>query len=923
MILFPALLFSVASPWSPPAAFQHSYVQRRSEKIEISAAPDFVVVKTASLKTLRSNLPAGVEVVAAFGHDGLVELRRTTPSLRGLLESLRPLQRRRVIQRVFPVWRRGVDGRAHVDDRVIFRLRRAADLAAVKALGLGDLRAARGLPLTWTAKAPDGDAVGTTNRFADAPAFVWIEPDWFFWPKPLWTPDDPLLERAWHLAPEGVAGLRAEAAWDRVRGAGVRVGVIDTGIQTDHPDLNVLAGYDVIGGDDDPSPECSAARDGRGRAEGCPNDARFMESHGTAVAGITAATGNNALGTVGVCPECLVLGVRMINRSAGRRRSHADAIRWLSDQRAAVVNNSWGPSVSRYFPFSLAEEEAFAYAAAGRDGLGTLFLYAAGNDHFQDTGINPYLTHPHSVAVSASTRQGDLACYSNVGPDIDVSAPSKGCFDGEGGLTTVDVAWVNGYTDNDYYHDMGGTSGACPVATGVAALIVAANPALNHRQVKLVLSASTQANTPNVDGWVQRGRSAALFERDDRGWSAAFGFGRVDALAAVELAEGFRQDGPCTDDCEACVDGRCAERCEQDADCPGRSRCVEVENGRACHLPSLDTSRVGAQCSDACETCVRSVATNGQPRDLCTALCDVDEDCPSGWACGEVPEVGRVCHPGSRGCGQPYDPDECPSGIRVTDDRGNDYCGCSCIPDEPAPDAAFCPDGFYCSQADCDCTREGPGGCVEFTCEATSRNNTGMLPACFPREDFRPPCAHDIDCGGGAICIEGTCADDPNTCRACSQCRAHDDCGEGGFCGALEGGRRICLIRCRTDQDCDGDSVCRAVNAGDGRVFEFCLNNPQETSEEICPEDYRCGSDIPRCDGDEDCPGPSYHCDWDGQCREGELRPRPEEPQLPGPEPKTEPPPASPSGCSCQKVPLVDGLVLLFVAALLRRRRAS
>ena len=184
----------------------------------------------------------------------------------------------------------------------------------------------------------------------------------------MWTPDDPLLERAWHLAAEGVAGLRAEAAWDIVRGSGVRVGVIDTGIQIDHPDLNILAGYDVIGGDDDPSPECTASRDGRGRADGCPNNARFMESHGTAVAGITAATGNNALGTTGVCPECLVLGVRMISRTAGRRRSHADAIRWLSDQRAAVVNNSWGPSVSRYFPFSLAEEEAWPCSSkAGRD----------------------------------------------------------------------------------------------------------------------------------------------------------------------------------------------------------------------------------------------------------------------------------------------------------------------------------------------------------------------------------------------------------------------------------------------------------------------------------------------------------------------------------------------------------------------------
>ena len=923
MILLPTLLFSATQGWAPPAEFRHQYVRRRHQKIEVTAADDFVVVQTSDEARLRKFLPQHFEVVASFGHRGLFELRAALPSLQRLLTSLEPLQKRGVISAIFPVWRRGIDGRGHVDDRVVFRVPSSTHLDRVKSLGFRDLRAARGLPLTWTARAPGGDAVGVTNRLSDDDTFVWIEPDWFFWPKPMWTPDDPLLERAWHLAAEGVAGLRAEAAWDIVRGSGVRVGVIDTGIQIDHPDLNILAGYDVIGGDDDPSPECTASRDGRGRADGCPNNARFMESHGTAVAGITAATGNNALGTTGVCPECLVLGVRMISRTAGRRRSHADAIRWLSDQRAAVVNNSWGPSVSRYFPFSLAEEEAFAYAAAGREGLGTLFLYAAGNDHFQDSGINPYLTYPHSVAVSASTRQGDLSCYSNVGPDIDVSAPSKGCFDGEGGLTTVDVAGTNGYTDNDYYHDMGGTSGACPVAAGVAALIVAANPSLNHRQVKMVLSASAQPNTPNLEAWAERGRDPALFQSDDRGWSAAFGFGRVDALAAVEMAQDFRQDGPCTEDCSVCVEDRCAERCERDADCPGRSRCVDTDAGQACVLPTLNAERVGAQCSDACETCLQSVATSGQPREVCTISCDTDEECPSGWACGDVFEVGRVCHPGSRGCGQPYDPDLCPSGIRVTDDRGNDYCGCSCIPDEPGPDQAFCPDGFYCSQADCDCTREGPGGCVEFTCEATSRNNTGNLPACFPSPDFRPPCAHDIDCGGGSICIDGTCADDPNTCRSCAECRAHDDCGEGGFCGALEGGRRICLIRCRTDQDCDGDSVCRAVNAGDGRVFEFCLNNPQETSDEICPEDYRCGGDIPRCDGDEDCPSASYHCAWDGQCREGEWQPPPEEPIIPEPEPQNDVPLEQVSGCSCQGVPLVDGLCLLFLCALFRRRRTS
>ena len=277
-------------------------------------------------------LTPAFEVVASFGHRGLFELRAALPSLQRLLTSLEPLQKRGIISAIIPVWRRGIDGRGHVDDRVVFRVHSSTHLDRVKSLGFRDLRAARGLPLTWTARAPGGDAVGVTNRLSDDDTFVWIEPDWFFWPKPMWTPDDPLLERAWHLAAEGVAGLRAEAAWDIVRGSGVRVGVIDTGIQIDHPDLNILAGYDVIGGDD------IVLRPPTGPAivQTVANNARFMESHGTAVAGITAATGNNALGTTGVCPEYLVLGVRMIGRTAGRRRSHADAIRWLSDRRAAV-----------------------------------------------------------------------------------------------------------------------------------------------------------------------------------------------------------------------------------------------------------------------------------------------------------------------------------------------------------------------------------------------------------------------------------------------------------------------------------------------------------------------------------------------------------------------------------------------------------
>ena len=86
-----------------------------------------------------------------------------------------------------------------------------------------------------------------------------------------------------------------------------------------------------------------------------------------------------------------------------RRVSHADGLRWLIAQNTAVVNNSWGPSIARYFPMAIAEEQAVADGMTqGRGGKGMLLLYAAGNDRLLNAESNPYSAHPETVTVSGS-----------------------------------------------------------------------------------------------------------------------------------------------------------------------------------------------------------------------------------------------------------------------------------------------------------------------------------------------------------------------------------------------------------------------------------------------------------------------------------------------------------------------------------------
>ncbi len=185
------------------------------------------------------------------------------------------------------------------------------------------------------------------------------------------------------------------------------------------------------------------------------------------------------------------------------------------------MSNSWGPD-NDDTPLPDATRAAIDYATThGRGGKGTVIFFAAGNSA-DDTVHDNYVSYSGVVAVAASNNFDERSSYSRFGAAIAVSAPSNG---GSLGITTTDVTGQAGYSSQNYTNSFGGTSSACPLAAGVAALVLSVNPNLTWSEVRDVLEHSAD----KID--------TANGEYDGSGRSIFYGFGRVNARAAVQLAQ--------------------------------------------------------------------------------------------------------------------------------------------------------------------------------------------------------------------------------------------------------------------------------------------------------------------------------------------------------------------------------------------------
>lgn len=235
--------------------------------------------------------------------------------------------------------------------------------------------------------------------------------------------------------------LDAENAWSAQGGRGVTVAVLDTGVDGAHADLSgvVVQGTDFV------------SSGGNGWADG--------HGHGTHVAGIVAAVGNNARGVAGLAQGVTVLPVRVLNSSgSGSDTQVARGIVWAADQGADVISMSLGG------PGSSTLSSAVSYAV----GRGVMVVAAAGNSRSSGSPTSYPAAYPGVLGVAASTSADVTASFSNIGPYVDVTAP------GQSILSTVPAG---------RYASMSGTSMATPYAAAAAALVHAAAPTLPAAKV--------------------------------------------------------------------------------------------------------------------------------------------------------------------------------------------------------------------------------------------------------------------------------------------------------------------------------------------------------------------------------------------------------------------------------------------------------
>lgn len=333
-------------------------------------------------------------------------------------------------------------------------------------------------------------------------------------PDPALVPTDPLAGSQWHLD-----AIDVKRAWDGYAGRGIKIGVVDDGFERTHGDLvgnyRTDLDYDARQGDAD-----AAAASG--------------DNHGTAVAGVIAATMDQT-GVAGVAWEADLVGLRIgygANGTIGQIVAAFDRLTGVD-----VANNSWG--YGGYFgddfassSFQSAASELQQAATSGRNGLGTVVVFAAGNSRSSGDNVNyhDFQNSPYVISVGATDSSGAVAAFSTPGAAVLVAAPGVG-------IVTTDRLGSAGYVSGDYA-SVSGTSFAAPIVSGVVALMLEANPRLGYRDVQEILAYSAQQ--PSAGGpWLTNGaddwNGSGLRFNDD------LGFGLVDAHAAVRLAESWTQ----------------------------------------------------------------------------------------------------------------------------------------------------------------------------------------------------------------------------------------------------------------------------------------------------------------------------------------------------------------------------------------------
>jgi len=311
------------------------------------------------------------------------------------------------------------------------------------------------------------------NQVANQPAIAAIEADLTV--EGVFDTNDPdTLDPTKSYTPQL---LDLSSAWDYATGnRDVVIAVLDSGIAHAHPEFadRILPGYDIINDDNDPEDD---------------------HGHGTHVAGIAAAALNNGIGLAGVCGECSILPVKVLNKNnAGTWSGVSEGLVYAVDHGADIVVLSLGSKTK-----SIIIEEAINYAIAHN----VLIVAAAGNanstDSFYPAAFDGVL------GVGATDKNDEKWILSNYGAQVDVVAPGDGIYSTFNNLATP----AGGYAV------LSGTSMATPHVAGLAGLLLAQDPTRTAADLHSLIETTA----------IDLGQS---------GYDDKFGYGRIDPLAALQ-----------------------------------------------------------------------------------------------------------------------------------------------------------------------------------------------------------------------------------------------------------------------------------------------------------------------------------------------------------------------------------------------------
>ncbi|MGI0119141.1 S8 family peptidase [Zooshikella sp. RANM57] len=424
---------------------------------------------------------------------------------------------------------------------------------------LSMLRGFQAKPLRHTSNGAQVYSLGETldidtvealaNQISNDSRIEYAEPDYILTKQE--TPNDARYSEQWNYY-DTQGGINLPEAWNITKGnSKTTVAIIDTGL-VKHPDIEtkrILPGYDFIsdawtandgdGRDDNPLDTGDAINAGEcGRnSQGNPVPAKDQPSswHGTHVAGIIAASGNNQQGIVGIAWKSSILPIRVLGKCGGYTSDIADGIRWAAGLNVLDVPDNQYPA--HVINMSLGGKHACSrtYQNAINDAIsqGTSVIVAAGNSADDASQYTP-ANCKGVISIAATNRKGDMSYYSNYGQSVDVAAP--------GGETRI---VINGHVQQQTYNGIlstieggyafyQGTSMAAPHVAGLAALMYSVNPKLTPAETKQILKETAKPFSAN----------APLCKKYD------CGAGIIDAGAAVKKVKSIMDEDTTTPETE-------------------------------------------------------------------------------------------------------------------------------------------------------------------------------------------------------------------------------------------------------------------------------------------------------------------------------------------------------------------------------------